>query len=97
MTTGTFLSKKRISLRLWYEIIYGFAIGLPAYRLQRVLKLKDYRVVYGSYKTIRQAIVKYSQQGFRKVNGIAEVDESYYGGEFKNLRKKQRQKLRELG
>lgn len=97
LKTKTFLSKKRISLRLWYEIIYGFAIGLPAYRLQKVLKLKDYRTVYGSYKAIRQAIIKHSQREFEKINGITEVDESYYGGKFKNLRKKERWKLRALG
>ena len=97
LTTGTFLSKKRISLRLWYEIIYGFAISLPAYRLQKVLKSKNYRNVYGSYKTIRQAIVKYSQREFKKIGGVAEVDESYYGGEFKNLRKETRRRLRKLG
>lgn len=95
--TGTFLAKKRIPLRLWYEIIYGFAIALPAHRLQKVLKTSDYRVVYGGYKTVRQALIQHSQEEMEKFNGITEVDESYFGGKFKNLRKKTRERLRELG
>ena len=99
LRTGTFLAKKRIPLRLWYEIIYGFAVGLPAFRLQKILKVKDYRTIYGGYKTIRQALVQNSRREFEelKFDGTTEVDESYYGGQFKNLRKDVRRKLRRLG
>jgi len=99
LRTGTFLAKKRIPLRLWYEIAYGFAIGLPAYRLQKILKVDDYRTIYGSYKVIRQALIQNSREEFRKLKfgGITEVDESYYGGKFENLRKGVREKLRRLG
>lgn len=99
VTTETFLAKKRIPLRLWYEIVYGFAISLPAYRLQRILKVDGYRTIYGGYKTIRQALIQNSQKKFEelKFTGITEVDESYFGGKFKNLRKKTREQLRRLG
>jgi len=99
LRTGTFLSKKRISLRLWYEVIYGFVTSQPAYRLQKILKVKDYRTIYGGYKTIRKALVQNSQKEFKKLGftETIEVDESYYGGKFRNLRKKVRWKLRRLG
>lgn len=99
ITTGTFLNRKRIPLRLWYEIAYGFATSQPAYRLQKILKVKDYKTVYGGYKTIRQALVQNSQTEFERLKfyGITEVDESYYGGKFKNLRKDMHWKLRKLG
>ncbi len=70
---------------------------MPAYRLQKVLKVEDYRVVYGSYKVIRQAVIKHSLREFEKFSGAVEIDESYYGGKFKNLRKSTRFKLRRLG
>lgn len=97
LQTGTFLVRKRVPLRLWYEIAYGFTISLPAYRLQKLLKVKDYRIVYGSYKTIRQAVIEHSQREFEGFTGITEIDESYYGGQFKNLRKSTRLKFRKLG
>lgn len=93
----TFLQRKRIPLRLWYEIAYGFAIGLSAHKLQRVLKVKHYKTIYGGYKTIRQALIQYSHYSFEQFIGSVEVDESYYGGAFKNLRKKTRGRLRDLG
>lgn len=96
LQTGTFLARKRVPLRLWYEIAYGFTISLPAYRLQKVLKVKDYRPVYGGYKVIRQAIIEHSHREFEKFTGITEIDESYYGGKFKNLRKSTQVKLRKL-
>lgn len=95
--TGTYLVKKRIPLRLWYEIVYSFAIGLPARKTQRVLKIKEYRTVYTAYKIIRKAIMQHSKQNEKKLKGTIEVDESFYGGEFKNLRKETRKKLRKLG
>lgn len=99
LRTNTFSAKKRIPLRLWYEIAYGFASSQPAYRLQKILKVKDYRTVYGGYKAVRLALVQNSQKEFGdlKFTGTTEVDESYYGGRFKNLRKSKRFKLRGLG
>lgn len=97
LTTDTFLSRKRIDLRLWYEIIFGFATGLSARRLQRVLVVKDYRTIFDAYRIIRQSLVYQSSLGRRRFAGVTEVDESYYGGEFKNLRKEVREKLRRTG
>lgn len=99
LRTSTFLAKKRIPLRLWYEIIYGFAVGLPAYRLQKILKVEDYRTIYGGYKAIRQGLIQNSRKEFKqlKFTGTTEVDEAYYGGKFRNLRKEIRWKLRRLG
>lgn len=97
LQTGTFLGKKRLSLRLWYELVYGFAVGLSARRLQRVLHLPDYRIVYGAYRTIRHALIQESRAHRRKFTGTVEVDESYYGGAFKNLRKDTRRAFRLQG
>lgn len=94
LETGTFLARKQISLRLWYELVYGFSIGLSARRLQRVLHLPDYRIVYGVYRTIRAALIQESARHRRKFAGTVEVDESYYGGAFKNLRRETRRQFR---
>ena len=71
------MARKRISLRLWYEICCGFAIGLPAYKLDKVLETNDYKKVYGAYKVIRLAIVERSKKERSKLTGAVEVDESY--------------------
>lgn len=94
LQTGTFLERKRLPLRLWYELVYGFSVGLSARRLQRVLHLSDYRTVYGTYRTIRHALVQESVRHRPKFSGTVEVDESYYGGAFKNLRKDTRRAFR---
>src|SRR3990170_612896 len=97
LETGTFLARKRLSFRLWYDLVYGFAVGLSARRLQRILHLPDYRIVYGAYRTIRAALIQESEHHRQKFTGTVEVDESYYGGAFKNLRKETLRKFRLQG
>jgi len=97
LTTNTPMSKMRMALRDWFEIINCFALSLPAHKAYKFLKVDHYERVFKAYRIIRDKIVTDSEINFEKWRGAFEVDESYYGGKFKNKRKKQREKLRKLG
>lgn len=96
--TGTFLCKLRAPLRFWYEIIWCFALQESAHKAHRFLKTPAYRDCLVAYHIIRSAIVHDStERGCKKFKGTIELDESFYGGAFKNLRKRVRLELRRRG
>lgn len=96
--TGTFLNEFRAPLRFWYEIVWCFALQYSAHKAYRFLKLPAYRDCLTSYQIIRRAIFQDSRErGSKKFKGTIELDESFYGGTFKNLRKHVRQELRRRG
>jgi len=101
LTSGTFCERVRIPPRLWYEIAFCFALGLPALRAQKVLKVEEYRTVYRTYMTIRIALHRKSYELFREKTkwkrGGYELDEAFFGGKFKNKRKRVKKDLYEQG
>lgn len=96
LTTGTFLEKSKLSLRKWHELIWCFVLAHSAHKASRLLHL-GYKSCWQSYQTIRAAFIQKSLKQRKKITGTVEVDESYYGGAFKNLRKKIREKIRKEG
>lgn len=97
LTTKTSLSKLRISLREWYEIINCFTLGLSANKAHKFLATNNYERIFKAYSIIRKKMVSDSQINFEKWKGTFEVDESFYGGKFINKRKSVRMKLRKKG
>lgn len=97
LTTNTALAKMKLPLRMWHEIINCFALGFSAHKTYKFLDLKHYERAFKAYRVIREKIVSDSEINFEKWRGTFEVDESFFGGKFKNKRKKERKKLRELG
>lgn len=96
LTTNISLSKLRISLRDWYEIINCFTLGLSAHKAHKFLQTNHYERIFKAYSIIRKKIVSNSKINFEKWKGIFEVDESFYGGRFINKRKRERMRLRKL-
>lgn len=96
LTTNTWLTKSKLSLRIWYEIIWCFAVTHSANKAGRLIG-KDASICWKMYQLIRAAIAKKSFDNRGKISGPVEVDESYYGGLFKNLRKETRWRLRYEG
>jgi transposase-like protein len=47
--------------------------------------------------TVRKAIRSYEDQTIQVLDGTVEVDESYFGAQFPNRRREQREKLRKAG
>lgn len=95
-TTGTFLQRSRLPLRIWYEITYCFVVSHPARKAGKLLGI-DSVLCWRSYQKIRMAIVQESLIYKEQMTGIVELDESFYGGTFKNLRKKVKAEFRRLG
>lgn len=96
LTKQTWLERSKLSLRFWYELIWNFALCHSARKSGKLLG-EDAKVCWQGYQRIRQAIVQASYRGRKKFTGTVELDESFYGGTFKNLRKHVRQELRSLG
>lgn len=96
LTTKSSLAKPKIDLRLWYEIVNCFALGLSAHKTYKFLKVKYYERVFRAYQIIREKFVSISNLRFEQWRGTFEVDESFYGGKFKNRRKSDRERLRKL-
>lgn len=93
LTTGTFLERSKLSLRVWYELAWCFSLAHSARKASRLLGL-NHKLCWQSYQTIRQAITQQSLKQRKKIAGTVEVDESFYGGLFKNLRKETRWRYR---
>ena len=96
LTTGTFLERSKLSLRMWYELVWCFALAHSARKASRLLGL-NYKLCWQSYQTMRKSFVKHSLSQKKKITGTVEVDESFYGGLFKNLRKETHWKYRYEG
>ena len=96
ITAKTWIDKSRLPLRFWYEIVWCFVLTHSAHKSGRLFA-KDAKVCWRIYQTIRQAIYQGSRKGRQKFGGTVELDESFYGGTFKNLRKRVRLELRRLG
>lgn len=99
LTSRTYLENTRLDLRYWYEVTWHFVIMHSAHQASKLLKDKDHRKVLSCYQIIRQALLDYSEYTWsgNLEAGTYEVDESYFGGEFKNLRKEVRERLRQEG
>lgn len=96
VTAHTYLANSRLPLRVWYEIVWCFVLAHSAHKTSRLLEMA-YKSVWSSYQTIRRAILEKSSRNRKKLTGTVELDESFYGGTFKNLRKHVRLELRRLG
>lgn len=96
ITAGTWIGSSRMSLRFWYEIIWCFVLSHSANKASRLLET-EYKSVWSAYQTIRKAIYLESKLRKKKITGTIELDESFFGGTFKNLRKSIRMEFRRLG
>jgi transposase len=96
ITTGTWLERSKIPLRLWYELVWCFAVTHAAHKAGKLLGVSP-KTCWLVYQTIRKALVSSSLRDHHQLSGTLEVDESFYGGLFKNLRKNIRFKLRKEG
>lgn len=96
ITTGTWPEGSKLSLRVWLEIAWCFVLTLSAHKAGKLIRI-PYKSCFGVYQRIREAIVSDSRKYRQQFTGTLEVDESFYGGLFKNLRKETRWKMRREG
>lgn len=76
-------SLKRLKRDL--NVLYYFYLEVSARKCARELGL-SYNTVSKRYASCRKAIVWYSQQEFKKLHGLIEADETYFGGKRKGNR-----------
>ncbi len=81
VTAGTIFQDTRKPLGLWFRAIWHVVSqkhGVSALGLQRVLGLRSYETAWTWMHKLRCAMVR---PGRERLSGMAEVDETYYGGE----------------
>ena len=94
--TTTLLSRTRLPLDHWYELLWWFAYEFTANKTAKETKLPQ-RLVHRCFSKMREAIYRYEEKEMEKFFGIVEVDETYIGPKFKNRRKKKRNFLKRIG
>jgi len=93
--TKTPMAKSRFSLDVWYELIWWFVYNFTANKAAREVQLPQ-RLVHRCFSIIRKAIYDYEEAEMEKFFGEVEVDETYVGPKFRNRRRKNRDKLRQV-
>ena len=72
-------------LRIDLKVLYYFYLEVSARKCAKELGL-DYETVLKRYAVFRKVIIQYSENEFRKLRGLVEADESYFGGKRKGNR-----------
>ncbi len=94
--TSTALSRSRLPLDQWYELLWWFAYEFTANKTAKETNLPQ-RLVHRCFSKIREAMFEYEEKEMVKFFGIVEVDETYIGPKFKNRRRKKRNFLKRIG
>jgi transposase len=94
--TNTYLSKSKLPLEDWYELLYWFVYEFTANKTAKEVKLNQ-RLVHRCFSIIRKAIYDYEEIEMEKLlSGIIEADETYVGPKFRNRRKSTRDYYRKI-
>jgi transposase-like protein len=85
VTAGTIFQDSHLPLNTWFRAMWQIASqknGVSALGLQRVLGLGSYKTAWAMLHKLRRAMVR---PGRDRLNGIVEVDETYWGAEEKGV------------
>lgn len=94
--TNTSLARTRFSLKEIYELLHWFELELSDHKIARHVKV-DYHRVHRFYMRLREAIAAFENSAITVLENEVEVDETYFGTDVRNRRKKNREKLRKEG
>jgi transposase-like protein len=81
VTAGTIFQDSHVPLTIWFRAMWQITSqknGMSALGLQRVLGLGSYKTAWAMLHKLRRAMVR---PGRGRLDGIVEVDETYWGGE----------------
>lgn len=94
--TRSWLNRTRFELPEILELLYWFELTLTDHDIAKHLNV-DYRRVHRFLMTVREAIASYEDRTIQVLDGTVEVDESYFGAQFQNRRRSERERLRKEG
>jgi len=89
---GTVFQDSKLPLTVWFRAMWQITSqknGISALGVKRVLGLGSYEHAWSMLHKLRRAMVR---PGRERLQGVVEVDESYYGGEEKGVRGRQTRK-----
>src|ERR1039457_5059768 len=81
VTAGTVFQDSHLPLTIWFRAMWHVTSqknGISALGLQRVLRLGSYKTAWAMLHKLRRAMVR---PGRERLQGIVEVDETYWGEE----------------
>ena len=93
---GTIFHHTKLPLSIWFYALYLFSInknGISAKELERVLGV-TYETAWSMLKRIRELAGRGTHDTYF-MDGVAEIDDAYFGGKVGNLHAKERAALRE--
>lgn len=93
---GTKFNRASFDIQEIYELLFWFELELTDHKIAERLEL-NYRKVHRFYMKVRERLSKYEEEGIEVLDGEVEVDETCFGADFTNRRKKKREKLRKEG
>jgi len=94
--TLSWLERTRFDRPEILELLYWFELALTDHDIAKHLEV-DYRRVHRFFMTVREAISAYENRTIQVMDGTVEVDESYFGAQFQNRRRSERERLRKEG
>ncbi len=81
VTAGTIFDRTRIPLTVWFSACWIFATekrGVSAQSIQRTLGIGSYQTAWAMLHRLRSVLVR---PGRERLQGMVQVDESFFGGE----------------
>jgi transposase-like protein len=85
VTAGTIFDRTRTPLTVWFTACWLFATqkdGISALSLKRSLEIGSYQTAWAMLHRLRSVLVR---PGRERLEGVVEVDETYFGGEEPGL------------
>ena len=85
VTAGTIFDRTRTPLTVWFAACWLFATekeGISALSLKRALGIGSYQTAWAMLHRLRSVLVR---PGRERLEGVVEVDQSYFGGEERGL------------